>query len=99
MTPLFTAMLAGHVLLGIAGVACSFATRMELPKKPCALPYLKKLSISATILYFLTWLSGGYYYVLYYGTTVKPIILAGDYPSPHKFFLEVKEHTFMFIPF
>ena len=99
MTPLLAAMLASHVLLGIAGVACSYATWMELLKKTCALSYLKKLSMGATILYFLTWLSGGYYYVLYYGTTVKPIILAGNYPWAHKFFLEVKEHIFMFLPF
>lgn len=99
MTPFLTAMLVGHVVSGIAGVAFSYATWMELLKKKISLPYTKSVSVSAAILYFLTWLSGGYYYVVYYGTTVKPIILAGDYPWAHKFFLEVKEHIFMFLPF
>ena len=34
--------------------------------------------------FIISWISGAYYYVLYYGTAVKPVIVAGDYPWAHK---------------
>lgn len=99
MTPLFTYALIAHVLLGILGVVASYATLLGLLKSKPELSSLRHTSIVATICYFASWLSGGYYYALYYGGKVKPIILAGSYPWAHKFFIEVKEHIFMFLPF
>lgn len=46
--------------------------------------------------YILTWVIGGYYYVKYYGTLVKPIIKAGSAPWAHAIAMEVKEHVFLF---
>ena len=40
---------------------------------------------------------GGYYFVLYYGTQVKPIIKAGITPWAHSTMMETKEHIFLFL--
>ncbi len=45
----------------------------------------------------LSWLTGGYYYVKYYGTIVKPIIKAGGAPWAHAIAMEAKEHIFLFL--
>ena len=45
----------------------------------------------------LSWLAGGYYYVVTYGKLVKPIILKGTAPWAHATAMEAKEHIFLFI--
>ncbi len=45
----------------------------------------------------LSWLSGGYYYVKFYGTLVKPVIQKGLAPWAHSIIMETKEHIFLFI--
>ncbi len=47
--------------------------------------------------FILSWLAGGYYYVVYYGTLVKPIIKGGVAPWVHEIIMETKEHVFLFI--
>lgn len=49
---------------------------------------------------FLSWLVGGYYYVVHYGTQVKPVIIAqtSTLKWAHKIVIEFKEHLFLFIP-
>lgn len=44
-----------------------------------------------------SWIAGGYYYVVYYGSLVKPSIKSGSAPWAHSIFMEVKEHIFLFI--
>jgi len=44
-----------------------------------------------------SWLFGGYYYLNYYGTLVKPIILKGSAPWAHAIAMEAKEHLFLFL--
>ena len=44
-----------------------------------------------------SWLLGGYYYLHYYGTLVKPEILAGSAPWAHAVAMEAKEHIFLFL--
>ena len=46
-----------------------------------------------------SWIVGGYYYVVYYGPLVKPVIKAGSVPWAHAIAMETKEHIFLFIPF
>ena len=46
--------------------------------------------------FILTWIIGGYYYVKFYGSLVKPIIKAGDAPWAHSIAMEAKEHIFLF---
>jgi hypothetical protein len=48
---------------------------------------------------FSAWLAGGFYYVEFYGSGVKPLIKAGPFPWAHKVVMETKEHVFLFLPF
>ena len=99
MSELFKFLLISHVILGITGVAASYAVWLGLLKKSPSLGFVKKASALSFFSYLLSWFSGGYYYVLYYGDIQKPIILAGAYPWAHKIFTETKEHIFLFFPF
>jgi len=47
--------------------------------------------------FLASWIAGGYYYVVYYGTLVKPIIKSGVAPWVHNIIMETKEHIFLFI--
>ena len=47
--------------------------------------------------FVLSWIAGGYYYVVYYGTLVKPVIKSGVAPWVHNIIMESKEHIFLFI--
>ncbi|OHB22482.1 MAG: hypothetical protein A2939_02900 [Parcubacteria group bacterium RIFCSPLOWO2_01_FULL_48_18] len=51
------------------------------------------------ILIFLSWITGGYYYLTDYQATVKAVIKAGPYPWAHSVITETKEHVFIFLPF
>lgn len=44
-----------------------------------------------------SWLAGGYYYVVYYGILVKPVIKSGVAPWIHNIIMETKEHIFLFV--
>ena len=60
----------------------------------------KSLVVTAligTTSFILSWLAGGYYYVVYYGKLVKPIIKSGLAPWAHNIIMETKEHIFLFI--
>ena len=50
-----------------------------------------------TIAFTASWIAGGYYYVTYYGTLVRPIIKSGLAPWAHNIIMETKEHIFLFI--
>ena len=91
-------MLVGHVLIGIVGLIASYAVLMGLLKKKLPLTFLRVSAIIAFLSYLSSWGMGGYYYVLRYGSEVKPIIKSGDYPWAHALFMEGKEHIFLFIP-
>lgn len=54
-------------------------------------------AILGLVSFVLTWLIGGYYYVNFYGSLVKPIIKAGNAPWAHAIAMEVKEHIFLFV--
>lgn len=60
---------------------------------------LKTIALVATIFIFLSWTTGGVYYVNIYGSEVKPIIKEGPQPWAHAILMEVKEHVFLFLPF
>ena len=98
MSPLFQFLLASHVILGLLGVAGSYATLMASLKERLSLSFLRTTSLGALIAYILSWLAGGYYYAVYYGTMVKPVIKAGPYPLAHAIIMESKEHVFLLLP-
>ncbi len=59
----------------------------------------KIAALVGVVALFAAWLVGGYYYVNVYGADVKPVIKEGPMPWAHEIFMEVKEHTFLFLPF
>ena len=99
MTGLFKFLLASHVFLGLVGVIASYAVLLSLSGKQRSLRFLKRSSLLSFLGYALSWISGGYYYVQYYGSEVKPRIMEGFYPWAHAIITESKEHIFLFLPF
>jgi magnesium-transporting ATPase (P-type) len=59
----------------------------------------KIAALVGVIFFFLSWITGGYYYLTEYGSVVKPMINAGASPWAHKIVMEVKEHVFLMLPF
>lgn len=55
------------------------------------------IALLGTFGFFASWIAGGFYYVRYYGTLVKPIIKEGIAPWAHTIMMETKEHIFLFI--
>ncbi|MDP3934914.1 MAG: hypothetical protein Q8Q46_01690 [Candidatus Giovannonibacteria bacterium] len=60
----------------------------------------KSMIITAAIgvaAFTASWLAGGFYYVVYYGTLVRPAIKSGVAPWAHNIIMETKEHIFLFV--
>lgn len=95
---MLTLALIAHVVLGLIGVGASYAVVMLLLRRTLSIRWLRWSSAVAFFSYILSWLSGGYYYVVYYGSAVKPVIKAGDYAWAHSVIMESKEHAFLFLP-
>lgn len=98
MTPALQFSLIWHVLIGILGIIFFVAVLVNL-MKDVNLTKLKAFSLSGFISFIIAWFLGGYYYVTFYGKSVKPIIKGGDYPWIHSVIMETKEHVFLFLPF
>lgn len=99
MTATLATALIAHVILGVTAIALINLTLMHLVRRAPSFLYLSVVSFMAFALFLISWASGAYYYVVHYGKSVKPIIVAGKYPWAHAFFMEAKEHVFLFIPF
>jgi ABC-type Na+ efflux pump permease subunit len=87
---------AGLGELGAIAFIWIFVEMFNLDKK--SLKRVKIAAVLGMVLILLSWLSGGYYYVQYYGSDVKPIIKEGPQDWGHKIVTETKEHVFLFIP-
>ena len=99
MTPILAAALITHVIVGIVGIGMHNVLLMHLLKHEPKYAFLEKLAWGAVFFYLVAWATSAYYYVTYYGTAVKPRILAGTTPIGHTFFMEAKEHVFLLLPF
>lgn len=99
MTTFLQITLIGHVLLGLGAVGLSVWLLMGFFKEQIDLRPLKAASLYGFLSFVLSWLAGGYYYVQYYGSTVKPVIKGGDFRWIHSVVMETKEHFFLFLPF
>lgn len=89
-----------HALAGILSVFTFLFVFVELlnPTEK-SVARIKIFSLAGTILIFVSWIIGGYYYVNYYGLDVKPLIKKGATPWVHSLIMETKEHVFLFLPF
>jgi hypothetical protein len=88
-----------HVLFGVFGILFAVWVAVEAANSSEANQRrLKLASIGTTLFLWLTYLIGGWWYVVHYGATVsnsdKSIILAGSWKWSHSFFMETKEHIF-----
>ncbi|MBI5457169.1 hypothetical protein HY971_00395 [Candidatus Kaiserbacteria bacterium] len=99
MTTTLAALLIIHVIGGVIAIGIHNVILMHLLKKTPNYVFISRLAWSAVALFLLSWATSAYYYVMYYGTAVKPRILAGDAPFAHTFFMETKEHIFLLLPF
>ena len=99
MTTLLTTLLIVHVISGVTGVGLHNLTLMHLLKRAPNYAFVARVAWSAATLFLISWASSAYYYVTYYGSMVKPRILAGNMPVGHTFFMETKEHIFLLLPF
>lgn len=69
----------------------------EMSHSPWQTWRIKLAALIGVIGFVVSWLAGGYYYVKFYGSLVKPIIKAGSSPWAHNIIMETKEHIFLFI--
>ncbi|MEK7531819.1 MAG: hypothetical protein AAB545_02745 [Patescibacteria group bacterium] len=99
MSDLLKILLTSHVLFGLIGVSLLFVLTTSLLKINPPVIAARRYALGAALSFFASWISGGMYYVMHYGKSVKPIILAGEYPWAHFIFMEAKEHVFLFLPF
>lgn len=99
MPELFKTLLSLHVLFGVAAIFIIGYLWMSLKNPDSKGIILKLLSLGGFLALLTSWMTGGYYYLYYYGTSVKPAILAGSQPWAHKLVMETKEHIFIIIPF
>ncbi|HEY4519643.1 MAG TPA: hypothetical protein VJH33_01220 [Candidatus Paceibacterota bacterium] len=99
MTTTLAALLIIHVLSGVVAIGMHNVVLMHLLKKAPNYVFVSRVAWSAVALFFLSWTTSAYYYVTYYGSAVKPRILAGATPVAHTFFMETKEHIFLLLPF
>lgn len=99
MNNLFKILLISHIFLGLGGVITSYVVWMGLLKKKISVKFLRSASLISLVSFLLSWLTGGYYYAIYYGQAVRSVIKNGQYPWAHSIFMEAKEHIFFFIPF
>ncbi|MCR4284403.1 MAG: hypothetical protein NUV64_03795 [Parcubacteria group bacterium] len=99
MSTSLSIFLAVHVLIGVLGVFLFGGVSLGLLKKKVSVKMLKVFSIGGLISYLTAWALGGHYYIVHYGSKVKPIIKAGDMPWAHSIVMEAKEHVFLFLPF
>jgi hypothetical protein len=83
-----------HVLIGVVGILFTVALFVDvLNAKEGNIERIKKLSLAVAALITISFLIGGYWYVVYYGAD-RDIIKAGNWPWAHNYFMEVKEHLF-----
>lgn len=86
-----------HVVFGVWGIIFAVWALVELLN--ISEKNLKRLKISSVLSLIFIWLSyiiGGWWYVVYYGGD-KSIIKAGPFPEAHSFFMEAKEHIFFIL--
>ena len=92
--PLLIGLHLGAAILGIDGflwlLGELFAERVHMTRARIA-------GLIGLFGFIGSWLLGGYYYLNYYGSLVKPGIVAGTAPWAHKIAMEAKEHIFLFI--
>ena len=93
-------LIAMHAMAGILSIFAFLFVFVEfLSPAEKTIKRAKIFALTGTILIFISWIVGGYYYVNYYSPNVKPLIKQGSTPWIHSVIMETKEHIFLFLPF
>jgi hypothetical protein len=86
-----------HPALGGFATLCALWVFVDtLNASEASLSRIKNISILCAVLIWLTYLIGGYWYVVHYAPE-KAIIKEGPWPFAHGFFMETKEHVFLML--
>jgi hypothetical protein len=85
-------ILMGHVLFGVACIIATVWLFVDvLHANPQNQRRIRGISWAAAAFMWLSFLIGGYWYVVFYKVD-KAIILKGPWPFAHNLFMETKEH-------
>jgi hypothetical protein len=88
-----------HVLFGVLGIILAVALFVYvLNANEKNIPKIKNLSLWTALSMVLSYLIGGWWYVVYYAHE-RDIIRAGPWKWAHTFFMEFKEHFFFSLLF
>ena len=84
-----------HPALGVLGILAALWVFVEtLNVSEANQGRIRTAGLSAAGFMWLTYLVGGYWYIVFYGAD-KALIQAGPWPYAHSFFMEMKEHVFL----
>jgi hypothetical protein len=89
-------LLIHPTLGGLATLAALWVFVDTLNAKEASRTRIKYISILCAVLIWLTYIVGGYWYVVHYAPD-KAIIKAGPWPFAHDIFMETKEHVFFML--
>ena len=85
-------ILMAHVMFGMLCIVTSVWVFVDVLNVGDAnIARIRLMSLGVAIFFWLSFLIGGYWYVVHYGAD-KAFILKGSWPFAHKFFMETKEH-------
>lgn len=95
MFKVFTTM--PHVTFGVWGIIMAVWAVVELLNlRQENLTRLRTVSLLTTIFIWVSYITGGWWYWVYYPED-KAIIKEGAFPAAHGFYMEVKEHLFFMV--
>ena len=86
-----------HLAFAILGIDFFLWLAGEVIANPVKRSRMLFIAGAGLVSFLLSWFVGGYYYVNFYGTLVKPIIKAGSAPWAHAIAMEAKEHIFLLV--
>ncbi|OGG76389.1 hypothetical protein A2950_00050 [Candidatus Kaiserbacteria bacterium RIFCSPLOWO2_01_FULL_55_19] len=86
-----------HPMFAVFGVIATVWVLVEvLNASEKNLKRISAASITAALFMVLTWITSGYWYIVYYATD-KALILKGPWAFAHTLVMETKEHVFFSI--
>ena len=92
--PVLIGLHLGFAIIGIDAFIWLFG---ELVADSRHVLRMKVASVLGVFGFVMSWIIGGYYYVVFYGPFVKPVIKEGLAPWAHFIAMEAKEHIFLFL--
>ena len=90
-------LMVSHVGFGLLGTLCALVIFVDLQNlNPKNIHRIKYMSWGVVAGIVLSYVTGGYWYVVHYGAD-EALIKAGAWPWAHNLVMEVKEHTFFMV--